>query len=458
MSAWDLQMTLGDALLDVSWFGVLLVIATLLRRYVRLFQDLLLPNNLIAGVIGLIIGMNGFGWIDLPTERLGAYVYHLLALLFIGLSLRKPDKSSAATPVKFGLIFISSYLVQALIGMGLTFALIFTFMPDLFPGIGLLMPLAFGMNPGIAYTIGHHWEAYGFESGGVVGLTFAAIGFFVAYTVGIAFVRQGIKAGKAAYINADQVMDEELRTGIIRVKDKPSGGHLTTSSEAIESLTLHIGLIGAVYILTWLVMKGLAFGLVAIGGEAEINTLWSFHFIIAAIVAMMVRRGIDATGAAEVVDDTTMTRLSNVFMDVMVVASVAAISFAVISHYWVPILLLSVFVTLGTWLTIRYLTREGFHDFELERFVSIFGNMTGTMQSAMVLLRVLDAKLRSPVSHDLVYGSGLALALGFPLLILINAPVNHFENLTVGFASITVALAAYLSLIWIALRWMGRRS
>jgi ESS family glutamate:Na+ symporter len=195
-----------------------------------------------------------------------------------------------------------------------------------------------------------------------------------------------------------------------------------------------------------------------IGGEAEINTLWSFHFIIAAIVAMVSRRVIDATGAASVVDDTTMTRLSNVFMDVMVVASVAAISFAVISHYWIPILLLSVFVTLGTWWTIRYLTREGFQDFELERFVSIFGNMTGTMQSAMVLLRVLDAKLKSPVSHDLVYGSGLALALGFPLLVLINAPVNHFENLTLGFAAITVALAAYLALIWLALRWMGKRS
>jgi ESS family glutamate:Na+ symporter len=458
MSAWDLQMTLGDALLDVSWFGALLVVATWLRRYVRWFQDLLLPNNLIAGVIGLVIGMNGFGWIDLPTERLGAYVYHLLALLFIGLSLRKPDKSSATAPVKFGLIFISSYLVQGLIGMTLAFALIYTIMPDLFPGIGLLMPLAFGMNPGIAYTIGHHWEGYGFESGGVVGLTFAAIGFFVAYTVGIAFVRQGIKAGKAAFITSDQVMDEDLRTGIIHSKDKPSGGHLTTSPEAIESLSLHIGLIGFVYILTWLVMKGLSAVLVMIGGEAEINTLWSFHFIIAAIVAMVSRRVIDATGAASVVDDTTMTRLSNVFMDVMVVASVAAISFAVISHYWIPILLLSVFVTIGTWWTIRHLTREGFQDFELERFVSIFGNMTGTMQSAMVLLRVLDAKLKSPVSHDLVYGSGLALALGFPLLILINAPVNHFENLTVGFAAITVALAAYLVLVWLALRWMGKRS
>ena len=458
MSAWDLQMTLGDALLDVSWFGVLLVIATVLRRYVTWFQDLLLPNNLIAGVLGLVLGMNGFGWIGLETERLGAYVYHLLALLFIGLSLRKPDKSNAAAPVKFGLIFIISYLVQGLIGMIIAFALIHTFMPDLFPGIGLLMPLAFGMNPGIAYTIGHHWEAYGFESGGVVGLTFATIGFFVAYTVGIAFVRQGIKSGKAAFIRSDQAMDEDLRTGLIHGKDKPSGGHLTTSPEAIESLSLHVGLISGVYILTWLGMNGLAAALAFIGGEAEISTLWSFHFIIAAVVAMMARKAIDATGATEVVDDTTMTRLSNVFMDLMVVASIAAISVAVITQYWVPIVLMSLCVTFGTWWVIRHLTREGFQDFELERFVSIFGNMTGTMQSAMVLLRVLDAKLRSPVSHDMVYGSGLALALGFPLLILINAPINHFDNITVGFASITLALAAYLALIWIALKWMGRRS
>jgi ESS family glutamate:Na+ symporter len=202
----------------------------------------------------------------------------------------------------------------------------------------------------------------------------------------------------------------------------------------------------------------LAAVLVLIGGQAELSTLWSFHFIIAAIVAMVSRRVLDATGAASVVDDITMTRLSNVFMDLMVVASVAAISFAVIYAYWIPMLLMSVCVTLGTWWTIRHLTREGFQDFELERFVSVFGNMTGTMQSAMVLLRVLDAKLKSPVSHDLVYGSGLALALGFPLLILINAPIHHFDDMTVGFATITLALAAYLALIWIAFKWIGKRS
>lgn len=457
MSAWDLRITLGDVMLDVAWIGVLLVIATVLRRYVTWFQDTLIPNNLIAGVLGLIIGMNGFGWISLESERLGAYVYHLLALLFIGLSLRKPDRSSSTTPVQFGLMFIFTYLVQALIGMTIAFALIFTIWPDLFPGIGLLMPLAFGMNPGIAYTIGHHWEAYGFESGGIVGLTFAAIGFLVAYTVGIALVRSGIRKGEAAYLKSEHAMDEDVRTGIIHTNPKPHGGHLTTSPEAIESLSLHIGLIGFTYILTWIVVKGLEFVLISIGAEAEINTLWSFHFIMAAIVAMMVRKGLDATGAGHTVDDTTMTRLSNVFMDVMVVASVAAISFMVIAEYWLPILLMSVAVTTGTWWVIRNLTKNGFADFQLERFVAIFGNMTGTMQSAMVLLRVLDARLKSPVSHDLVYGSGLALALGFPLLILINAPVNHFDDLTAGFGYISIALALYLVLIWMVIRWMGKK-
>ncbi len=458
MSAWDLQITLGDVMMDMAWIGVLLVIATLLRRFVPWIQDQLLPNNLIAGVIGLIIGMNGLELIGLSTERLGAYVYHLLALLFIGLSLRKPEKNSASTSIRFGLIFITSYLVQALIGLLIAFALIFTLMPDLFPGIGLLMPLAFGMNPGIAYTIGHHWEASGFEDGGVVGLTFAAIGFLVAYTIGLAMVRTGIRRGEAAYIDSDRTSEPELRTGIIKGNHKPIAGYLTTAPEAIESLSLHFGLIGAVYALTWIVMHGISYMLIWGGGEKEISTLWSFHFIIAAIIAMIVRRGIDSIRAGEVIDDTTMTRLSNVFMDVMVVASVAAISFAVVTAYWLPILLMSLGVTAGTWWVIRKLTRAGFKDFQLERLVAIFGNMTGTMQSAMVLLRVLDARLKSPVSHDLVYGSGLALALGFPLLVLINAPVNHFENLQLGFASIGIALALYLALIWIVLKWLGNRS
>lgn len=218
----------------------------------------------------------------------------------------------------------------------------------------------------------------------------------------MALVRRGIRRGEAAHYRADEPIPADIRTGLVSGERKPVGGHLTTSPEAIESLTLHLGLVGAVYAGTWLLVTAMAAGLTAIGAGNETSTLWSFHFIVAAVAAMGARRLIDATCTAAYVDDTTLTRLANVFMDVMIVASVAAIQFGVVAGYWIPVLLMRVIVGLATWITLRRLTDNLFDGYRLERFVAVFGNMTGTMQSAMALLRVLDPQLKSPVSHDLV--------------------------------------------------------
>lgn len=452
MSAWNIEITVGEFFLDFAWMGLLLVIATFARRHIRLLQRFLVPNNLIAGILGLLLGMNGLALLDLQSARLGAYVYHLLALLFIALSLRSPQKKLGLTSVKFGLVFLMVYLVQGLVGLGLAFLLIYTFIPDLFAGIGLLLPLAFGMNPGIAYTIGQNWEGYGFESGAIVGLSFAAIGFVVAYTLGIGLMRKGIRDGKAAYIEGGSEVSDEIRTGFLEPSNRRNGGHLTTSAEAIESLTLHIALIGFTYILTWALMKLMETGLTFIGAAQEISTLWSFHFIFAAVTALGFRLVLDRLAISSVIDDVTMTRTANLFMDFMIVASVAAISFAVVAAYGLPILVLGISAAAATWLVVHLATKSAFKDFVLERFVAIFGNMTGTLQSALILLRVLDPDMKSPVSHNLVYGSGLALALGFPLLIIINAPVHHFDDILTGFWMVFGALFAYLVLILLVWR------
>ncbi|NBC65864.1 MAG: hypothetical protein GVY07_09455 [Bacteroidetes bacterium] len=456
MSSWTLDITAGKFFLDFAWMGVLLVFATYLRSKVTILQKYLIPANLLAGTLGLILGANVLGWIDLTSDRLGTYVYHLLALLFIALSLRAPKSKMGLSSVRFGLIFISVYLVQAIIGLLIAFLLIYTFIPDLFAGIGLLPPLAFGMNPGIAYTIGTNWEQFGFVSGGIVGLTFSACGFLVAYTFGIWLVRRGIKKGRATYINTDEELPDEVKKGIL---DKPKVNEdekITTSPENIESFSFHIGLIGFTFVLTYLVVILMEWGLISVGAENEVTTLWSFHFIIAAIVALFVRKIMDTTKASRVIDDTTMTRCSNLFMDFMIVASVAAISLVVVMQYWLPLLAISILVTIATWLVIQYMTRDAFKQFEFERFATIFGNMTGTLQSALVLLRIVDSGMKSPASYNLVYGSGLALVFGFPLLLLINAPVHYFDDPTEGFWMVLFALIGYLMLLAIAWQYLKR--
>lgn len=456
MSSWTLDISAGTFFLDFAWMGVLLVISTYLRSKVTILQKYLIPANLLAGTLGLILGANMLGWIDLTSERLGTYVYHLLALLFIALGLRAPKSKMGLSSVKFGLIFISVYLVQAIVGLLFAFLLIYTLMPDLFAGIGLLPPLAFGMNPGIAYTIGTNWEQFGFASGGIVGLTFSASGFLVAYTVGIWLVRRGIKKGRAAYIKTDDELPDEVKRGILDEPKANEDEKITTSPENIESFSFHIGLIGFTFILTYLVVILMEWGLISIGAENEVTTLWSFHFIIAAIVALGVRKILEPTKASRLIDDVTMTRCSNLFMDFMIVASVAAISLVVVAQYWLPLLLISILVTLATWWVIQFMTNDAFKQFEFERFAAIFGNMTGTLQSALVLLRIVDSGMKSPASYNLVYGSGLALVFGFPLLLLINAPVHYFDNPTEGFWMVLFALIGYLVLLGIAWQYLKR--
>ena len=456
MSSWTLDISAGQFFLDFAWLGLLLIAGTYLRYKLKIFQNYLIPANLIAGVIGLVIGANLLGWVDLTSDRLGTYVYHLLALLFIALSLRTPQKKVGLSSVKFGLIFISVYLVQAILGLIIALALFYTFMPELFVGIGLLPPLSFGMNPGIAYSIGENWEQFGFEHGGIVGLTFSAIGFVVAYTLGIWLVRSGIRQGKAAFLDAGKELSKDVKTGLISEPEANNSEKITTSPENIESFTFHIGLIGFTFILTYGVVNLMEFGLVRVGAENEISTLWSFHFIFAAIVALAVRKLLDLTNASRIVDDVTMTRCSNLFMDFMIVASVAAISMVVMAQYWVPLLIISIVVTLATWILIQILTKNAFNKFAFERFAAIFGNMTGTLQSALVLLRIVDSGMKSPVSYNLVYGSGLALVFGFPLLLLINAPVHYFSDVVQGFWMVLFALMAYQALITIAWQYLKK--
>lgn len=453
MTFWEMDIPAGRLFLDFAWLGALLLAGFIIRYRVSFFQRYLIPANLLAGIFGLMIGMNGFGLINLTSENLGVYVYHLLALLFIGLSLRATKSQIGLSSIKTGILFIITYLVQGIVGLLIAFALIFTIQPDLFAGIGMLPPLAFGMNPGIAYTIGQNWESFGFENGGIVGLTFAASGFLAAYTTGVYIVKKGIQRGKAELVEAGSISTEDLH--LPDTEQGVSAGRITTSPGVLESLSFHIGLIGGSYLLTYLFMLGGEALLTFAGAANEASTLWSFHFVFAAVLALGIRKVIDLTGASQYVDDTTMTRISNFFMDMMITASVAAISLTVVGTYWLPLLLISISVVLATWLLLTKLTTTLFSDFSLERFAAIYGNMTGTLQSGLLLLRILDERMESPVSYNLVYGSGLALVLGFPLLILINAPVHYFDSITAGFGVVMLVMVLYLFLLLIAVFYLN---
>ncbi len=448
MDAWTLELTVGDLLLDISILGGLLLAGTVLRRQVGFFQRYLVPNSLIAGFLGLILGSELFNILPLDASRMGAYVYHLLAITFIGIGLQRSSDRHTVGVVHLGFMQVSIMLIQGILGVGITLTAAWLIFPDLNPGVGLLLPLGFAMGPGIAYSVGQSWNAFGFADGGNIGLTIAAIGFLVAYFLGMFLVNRS---------GADTTDIPGLRSGFLPDHDRPVGSRLSFSGAAIEPLAVHVALVGGLYYLTYLITVGLAGILESAGLAREIPILWSFHFILANIVAMGARRFVLRGWAGSWMDDGMVHRMTGTFADYLIAASIVGISLTIAWQFALPVLAICVAGTLGTYVFLRFTIRRVFGTHLFERFIGMFAQMTGNISSGLALLRVTDPEYRTPVAQELVLSSGMAMGLGFPLLLAINLPYTMYGGSRTGFVVLISVLVVYLVLLTGAW-WLFSRS
>jgi ESS family glutamate:Na+ symporter len=459
MTLWDVAFTPRAFFFDAAIVSFLLLAATLIRGFVPVFQKYLIPNSLIAGFLGLLAGPELLGWLGFGTERMGVYVYHLLALTFIGVGLQRRTKSRSRAALHLGFIQILSMLLQALVGLVVALLVVHLLSPTLVPAVGMLLPLGFAMGPGIAYSIGEGWGAYGFDGGGSIGLTIAAIGFLVAYGMGMVIVNRGIRAGRAVHVAPGSLASDSSRTGYVDVaSEQEVGARLTFRSEAIEPLSFHVALVAAVYLLGYLAAKGIEVVLVSAGAASEVPTLWSFHFLVTNVVALAVRAVLDRTGAARVVDDGFVQRLTGLMADYLIAVSIMAISLSVAWDYALPILAMCAVGVTVTYLVNRWATERIFRgNYPFERFTGMFSQMTGNLSSGLAMIRVTDPRYQTPVAQDQVMSSGVALMLGFPLFIVINLPFTVFGGALHGYWAVVGMLAAYMLVLVAAWWWIGLR-
>ena len=116
-----------------------------------------------------------------------------------------------------------------------------------------------------------------------------------------------------------------------------------------------------------------------------------------------------------------MDRISNVCFDVMVTSGIAAISLDVLSNYWVVILILGILGALTTYFYNRFVAKKLFADYSEEQFLVMYGMLTGTASTGIILLREIDGDFKSPAAENLVYQNFPAMIFGVPIMLL--API-----------------------------------
>lgn len=417
-------MVLGwEFIVDFSIISVLLLFATALRAKSEFVQKLLIPNALLAGAIGLLIRFlfdRYLGVTLIDTSMGTSYVYHLLNLSFAAIALTAPIPFSALVRAKIkgatstGLYMIFMFCLQSFIGFGVVIFLINTFFSDIFPNFGFLMAWGYTLGPGQAASVGKSLEASGLANGEAVGLIFGALGFAWACLIGVPTIHWGIRKGLTSYVKDPK----ELKglSGVVKER-KQSAGRLTTSSEALDSFTLQLGLCCLVYLLAYGQVKGMIMLSEARGMEAT-GAIWGFVFFIVALIGILVRTVIDRLKVGYIIDPGLQTRISGTCIDYMVAFAVMIIPLAVVREYAIPLLVISSIGGITTLLVTIWLAKRIWTDHYFERMILCYGTLTGTIGTGLALLRVVDPHFRSPAAIHYALGMWLAMAFMAPILVI----------------------------------------
>jgi ESS family glutamate:Na+ symporter len=446
----------------LALIGAMCSIGVLLRRWVPLFRNYLVPATVIAGVLGVIVMNAGLGkaFDGVDATLFGNITTELFTLTFISIGLTAAPKSAGggdSTTVPrgwrrlvpqspllrgawiMGLTWVVLFAVQDLVGVGIVGALGGAF--DMPAEYGLMAAFSFAQGPGQAATFGAIFVDQGWDQAVSVGLTFSTLGFLAAFLVGVPLAKRGIARG----LTSQSVeINETTKRGLYsREEQRESMGRVTTFSGSIESLGLAMSVVGVCY----LGAMGISWLFALIPGFIG-TTMSGMMFMNGLFAAYIIRWLMGRFGADHVINPEVQRKITGLFSDFTVVAAFMAVELAVVMDWIVPILVVAVIVTVVTLLITVYLGQHYGSDHDFERTLGLYGTGTGTTPTGLALVRIVDPKLRTPTAAEMGL-MNLPEQLYLPVVFIASAVFAGDLSLTVGLILVTVCLVAYLGLaLW----------
>ena len=436
-------------------FGIMMVIiliANIIRRKIPFIKKSLVPTSVIAGLLIMAIRNIDYFKQLIDKDFLELVTYHTIALGFISIALKvqAKEREKSSVIMRTGAITVGTYVIQGIVGLGITLILSITFMPDLFQASGLILPLGFGQGPGQAMNFGKIYEGMGFIGGTDFGLTVAGIGFLVACLVGV--VHLNVLRHKGKILIKDSAEESSRLT-----HEDVSNENEIPLSESVDKMTIQISIVFATYFITYLLILGLT-KLSANLGDFGTNTvaplLWGFNFLFGVLVAFivgLVMKRLKKVGIMnrQYPNNFLLNRLGGLFFDLMVVASIGAIELNALKPYIIVLTLLTIFGTIVTMVYLKYVCKRIYPTYEYEAYFSMFGMLTGTASTGMVLLREIDNEFKTPAANNLVLQNLPAIMFGFPLmLLLVYAPLGTSQAwITLG-VLVIMFIALNVFVLW----------
>ena len=454
-----MELRLFDVLVAFAGLCLLLLVGTALRQRLRWLRALGIPEALVAGLLGLLIGPFG-PWSIFPeqvyriwSQTPGVLISLVFATLFLGQRLPSPGViwNRAAGQTAFGMVLgFGQYLVGGL--------LVLLVLQPLFgtsPLMAALIEVGFEGGHGTAAGLGPTFRELGFPAGETLGLAMATVGVLTAVLLGSTLVvfgrgRQWLARVDRARSDTAAVdpMSAEERLNLERAAGTVDPD--TPRSMTIDALTLNVALAGGAVGLG-ILLKALLTGLGGVlGGPDSANLIRAIPvFPLAMVGGLTVQVVLQRTRQTDLASPVAQASLGSVAMDLLITAAMASLNLPLLEENWIPFVALA--VTGLTWNVCAFLliAPRIFRDHWFERGIADFGQGTGVTATGLLLLRMADPLGRSRAMEAFSFkqllfepflGGGLVTALSPVLIAGWGLPLFSAAALALTLASLGFGL------------------
>jgi ESS family glutamate:Na+ symporter len=444
-----------DGVLAFAFLGCMLLVGTVLRANVGFLRNALVPASLIGGVLGFVLISLGLAY-DYESADFNVFTFHFFTLSFMSLVLARGEKTTGSKVVAGGswlsLVWVMSLVLQALIGLTVIVGYNMVAGEPLSEYLGLLVTHGFTQGPGQALALGGIWEnEMGITHAVNFGLIYASVGFIVAFSIGVPVARWAVRNGLNANKNAR--IDRDFVTGILSPEARLSAGQQVTHPANVDSLGFHLAILGVAYLITdgYITFMG---SMVANIDLSPLNltvifshNLFFFHGLI---ICVILRALLNRFGLGHFIDDDTQRRITGSSVDFMVVATIMSIKFALLAEFIVPIVAVCLAVSVGTAL-LCYVFGRRLSEHGVERALTAFGCCCGSTGSGILLLRMLDPDLSTPIARELAFFNIAIMFFGFHILTVMS-PILP----SLGLGLVVMVYAATFVIGGLGLLWVSR--
>ena len=420
-----------DIVTSFAGLSLLLVLGKYLRFRISILQKLYIPTSVIAGILGLIIiqvvgDQIPQGWTAGWTKLPGFLINIVFAALFLGVSippLRTIWRKSAPQLAYGQVVAWGQYFVGLSIVLFILKPLFKV--PDVF---GVVVEVGFEGGHGTAAGLKETFETFNWPQETDYALASATMGVISAIFFGILLINWAARKGHTKQLKSFDRLGRGEWGGFYSPDQRPVAGRQTVSSESIDSLALHLAIIGMAVLIGYLIKEALILVQGFSPYLSKNKILQGFPlFPLCMLGGLFIQLFLSRRAHISPIDHSLMQRLAGTALDFLVVAAISTIRVDIIAEGFLPFLVIVCGGILWNMFCVVFLARRVLPNVWFERAIAEMGQSMGVTATGLLLLRAVDPESETDATsafgykqllHEPIMGGGLWTSIAIPLVIL----------------------------------------